>query len=162
MSTDLANSIQKLVENITRATELLKTLGMLREELKEFLHKKYSLCNKEEKISNYSTIRVHLNESRWLKLVSIDVADIIPSSARFRSVVITPRKILLEDSNYKNVIEYDLCDITAQELIEIAENISDVIEEALKELEPLTTKTSSFLNTVKRVVVALDMILRST
>jgi hypothetical protein len=161
MSSDLTNSVPKLVGNITKTAELLKKLGNLREELRDLLYKRYNLCNKEEKISDYSVIRVYLKESRWLKSVSIDMADIATSPAKFKNILITPRKILLEDDNYKTVREYDLCDITVYDLIEIAENIGDAVEESLKELEPLITKTSSFLDTVKRVVTALDMILRS-
>jgi len=162
MSSDLANSVPKLVGNITKTAELLKKLGNLREELRDLLYKRYNLCNKEEKISDYSVIRIYLKEMRWLKSVSIDVAGIVTSSARFKNILITPRKILLEDSDYKTVREYDLCDITVYDLIEIAENVGDAVEEALKELEPLIARTSSFLDTVKRVVTALDMILKST
>jgi hypothetical protein len=162
MSTDLANSIPKLVGNIIRVAELLNKIGSLREELRDLLYKTYSLCSKEEKVSDHGMIRVYLKESRLLKSVSIDAADIVASPARFKFVVITPRKILLEDSDYKAVREYDLCNVTVYELIEIAVNIGDAVEEALNELEQLVTKTSSLLDTVKQVATALDMILRGT
>jgi len=155
--------ITKTIAELTTVADLVKRLGDLRTELHQLLTRRYSICREQSNRDKlFYTMILYLKSAEYVKEVSVTQGSIVMTNSRFAAVEFEPNKVTLRDKDGTAVRVFNLCNMSTADVIELVVNAGKAIEAVKSELEPLINRFEKFIEDVKTVVTALEMVARST